>query len=168
MRLVTSRLVLRPPTHDDVAAIVAGCSDPEAARFIPVLPVPYTEADARWWLETNDERYETGQEVPFAITEPPDDELLGVISVQLHDGGSIGYWLGPAARGRGLMTEALQAVTHWAETQDVRGLCLAAHVDNVASQRVAEKAGFTRAAGLVPHDPPFRDGRADAVRYARP
>jgi RimJ/RimL family protein N-acetyltransferase len=163
VRLTTARLVLRPPTADDVPAIVDGCSDPDVARYIPVLPVPYTEADARWWLDTAPRRWDADRERAFAITIPPSDELMGVISVERRPGGVIGYWLHARARGRGLMTEALIAVAEWA---DVRGLHLNAHEDNVASQRVAEKAGFVRV-GLVPHDPPFHDGRADAVRYER-
>jgi RimJ/RimL family protein N-acetyltransferase len=167
MRLTTPRLVLRPPREGDVAALVEGCSDPEVARFSPVIPVPYTDADARGWLAGAAQRWATDREREFAITEPPADELLGVISVQLRDGGSIGYWLRPSARGRALMAEALEAVTAWAETEHhVRGLCLSTHVDNVASQRVAERAGFARV-GRVAHDPPFNDGRVDAVRFAR-
>jgi len=167
MVLTTARLVLRPPRESDVAALVDGCSDPEVARFSPVIPVPYTDEDARGWLAGAQQRWATDRERELAITEPPGDELLGVISVQLRDGGSIGYWLRPSARGRALMAEALEAVTAWAETEHhVRGLCLSTHVDNVASQRVAERAGFARA-GLVAHDPPFNDGRVDAVRFAR-
>lgn len=167
MRLATSRLVLRPPAPGDVPAIVDGCSDPEVARFSPVIPIPYTEDHARGWLAGAQQRWATDREREFAITAPPDDELLGVISVQLRDGGSLGYWLRPAARGRGLMAEALRAVTVWAEEEhQVRGLYLTAHVDNLASQRVAEQAGFARA-GMVAHDPPFNDGRVDAVRFER-
>ena len=38
--LRTSRLVLRAPEERDVAAIVSGCSDPEVARYVPVIPAP--------------------------------------------------------------------------------------------------------------------------------
>jgi RimJ/RimL family protein N-acetyltransferase len=155
--------VLRPPNAGDVPAIVDGCSDPDVTRFMPVLPIPYSEDDARAWLDGAEERWKTDRERAFAITIPPSDELMGVISIELRPGGVTGYWLRAQARGRGLMTEALVAVAEWA---DVRGLHLNAHEDNVGSQRVAEKAGFARV-GLVPHDPPFHDGRADAVRYQR-
>ncbi len=156
--------MLRAPDERDVPAIVEGCSDPNVTRFIPVLPIPYTEADARWWLGGADERWERSRERAFAITVPPSDALVGVISVELRRGGVIGYWPGEAARGRGLMTEALTAVADWAA---MPGLYLTVHEENVASQRAAEKAGFIRV-GLVPHDPPFHDGRAVAVRYERP
>jgi RimJ/RimL family protein N-acetyltransferase len=161
----TPRLVLRPPEERDVPAIVAGCSDPEVPRFIPLIPVPYTEADARDWLAGEAARRRDGAEHAFAITRPDEDVLLGVISVRVRPGGSIGYWLCADARGQGLMPEAVVAVVAWARDEHgIDDLHITAHPDNLASQRVAEKAGFTRI-GLVHHEPSFRDGLSRAVRF---
>jgi RimJ/RimL family protein N-acetyltransferase len=88
-----------------------------------------------------------------------------VVTVRLAEGGTVGYWLAPEARGRGVMTEALRAVVSWArEEHGIRRLVLTTHPDNVASQRVAERAGFVRV-GLTEHAPPFRDGTAHAVLF---
>jgi RimJ/RimL family protein N-acetyltransferase len=160
----TARLVLREPAERDVPAIVAGCSDPDVPRYIPLIPSPYGSADARGWLGGLAAR-RAEHEHTFAITRPEEDELLGVITVRLRHGGSIGYWLRAEARGAGLMTEALAAVVAWAREQHgVEGLVLTTHPDNVASQRVAERAGFVRA-GMVEHQPPFADGLTRAVRF---
>jgi RimJ/RimL family protein N-acetyltransferase/peptidase E len=126
----TPRVVLREPNLRDVPQIVDGCSDPEVARFIPAIPVPYTERDAREWLASTDER-------ALAITEDG-GELLGAISLS---GSSLGYWLRPTARGRGLASEALRAVADWSGRDD---LYLTIHPDNTASRRVAERAGFVQ------------------------
>jgi RimJ/RimL family protein N-acetyltransferase len=164
----TERLVLRPPAERDVPAIVAGCSDPAVARNIPLIPAPYTERDARAWLAADEERRRASGEVTFAITRPGEDVLLGVISVRLRPGGSIGYWIAAPARGQGLMPEALMAVVAWARDEHgIPGLHLTTHPDNAASQRVAEKAGFTRT-GLVDHEPRFADGVSRAVRFEAP
>jgi hypothetical protein len=40
-------LLLRPPAAGDVPEVAAACRDPEIARFLPFIPVPYTEDDAR-------------------------------------------------------------------------------------------------------------------------
>ena len=149
----TPRLVLREPDPRDIPQIVAGCSDPGVARYIPLIPVPYTERDAREWLARDDER-------AFAITEGG-GELLGVVSVRPRPGGSLGYWLRAGARGHGLAAEALRAVVAWTGRDD---LFLTTHPDNVASQRVAERAGFVCVA-LVDHDPPFPNGRSDTLRF---
>src|SRR4051812_35364780 len=113
----TARLVLRPPEERDVPQLVEGCSDPREPRYIPMIPVPYGEDDARAWLAGDGERWDELRECSFAITTRDRDELLGVISVRLIEGGSIGYWLRARARGRGVMAEALEGVVRWAREE---------------------------------------------------
>jgi RimJ/RimL family protein N-acetyltransferase len=65
----------------------------------------------------------------------------------LHDQGSAetGYHVVPEARGRGLATAGLRLLARWTFAElEVGRLQLTTHLDNLASQRVAEKAGFTR------------------------
>ena len=57
----------------------------------------------------------------------------------------IGYGVSGAERGKGYATEALVAVSQWAQSMGgIQRAWLTANTDNVASIRVAEKAGFTR------------------------
>jgi RimJ/RimL family protein N-acetyltransferase len=164
----TGRLVLRAPAERDVPAIVAGCREPDVSRYIPLIPASYSEADAREWLGGLAARQVEDREHTFAITRADEDELLGVITVRLRRGGSIGYWLRREARGAGLMTEALTAVVEWARREHgIDGLFLTTHPDNRASQRVAERAGFVRI-GEVDHQPQFADGLTRAIRYDAP
>jgi RimJ/RimL family protein N-acetyltransferase len=164
MEIRTERLLLRPLRREDAPAIATGCADADVPRFIPFVPEHYTEADAHAFLDAALARAGDDAERTFAITAPPADALLGAITVRVREGGSVGYWLTPAARGRGLTTEALRGVAAWAHEQGIRCLTLTAHPENLASQRVAEKAGFRRI-GLVPHEPPFRDGTAVAEGF---
>lgn len=128
------------------------------ARYIPIIPAPYRESDARAWLQGAAESWEEGRELSLGSCWLDGDELLGVVSLRLRPGGSLGYWMRPGVRGHGVMTEALTAVVEWAETErGMEGLRLMAHPDNLASQSVARKAGFARI-GLVEHEPAFRDG----------
>lgn len=58
----------------------------------------------------------------------------------------IGYDLTPDARGQGYATEAVRALTEWALSRDgVHTVVAHTDPDNTASQRVLERAGFTRA-----------------------
>jgi RimJ/RimL family protein N-acetyltransferase len=166
MEIRAERVVLRRLRADDAPAIVAGCSDPDVPRFIPFVPQPYEEKDAVTFLREVDRRWASDDvERNLAIADPGTDDLLGVVTVRLREGGEVGYWLQAAARGSGLMTEAVNAIVRWAvEEHGIRRLTLTAHPDNLASQRVAEKAGFVQI-GLVPHQPPFRDGTAVAVAF---
>lgn len=151
---------LRPFEERDVPAIAAACQDPEIPRWTAV-PSPYTEADARQWLESDEEE-------SFAVVDKQSDELLGSIGVRYLDGGigEVGYWVKREARGRGVATRALGLVARWALVD--RGLGrfqLRADVANEASQRVAEKAGFVRE-GVLRSGLAFKGERRDVVMYS--
>ena len=160
-------LVLRSWTFDDVPAITEACRDPEIARWIPFVPVPYTQRDAAEYVEAclaaDDGRY------PLAMTSKEDDKLLGSIDLRVNamQTGHIGYWVAREARGRGVCTHALRVLCRWAIDELRLGrLELVTDPDNFASQRVAEKAGFQREAVLRAHLI-HRDGsRRDSVMFS--
>lgn len=112
-----------------------------------------------------DEDHEySGSEKFFVIVDALTNAFLGVVFVELRDGGEVGYLLAAGARGRGVMTEAVRAVVRWAEGSGIRRLCLTTHPANVASQRVAERAGFIKSR-VLSHDPPLRGGRTESWLY---
>ena len=163
MELRDEELLLRSLTDDDVPAVVAACQDPELARFIPGFPSPYTESHARIWI---DSRPSLDKARTFLIVDATDGDLYGAIEVRLGEVGSIGYWIAAEARGRGIATRATRLLSEWALTEGgVERLELTTHPDNVASQRVAEKAGFTREGTLRGHVK-FPDGRRDSVMFS--
>jgi RimJ/RimL family protein N-acetyltransferase len=164
VELRTERLVLRPPRSADLDAIVEACRDPDVPRFIPFVPAPYTDDDGRAFLDAVERAWAESDERTFAIC-GDDDVLIGAVTVRLREGGTVGYWLNPAARGKGLMTEAVRAIVGWArEDCGIERLLLWTHPDNVASQAVAERAGFVRI-GLAEHALPFRDGTTLGVKF---
>ncbi len=164
MEIRTERLILRQPRSSDLDAVVEACQDPQIARFIPFVPEPYRDQDARGWLDATARAWKESDERSFAICDL-DDRLIGAVDVRLREGGTVGYWLAAPARGQGLMTEAVRAVVRWArEEHGIRQLFLWTHPDNVASQRVAERAGFVRL-GLFEHEPAFRDGTTAGVKF---
>jgi RimJ/RimL family protein N-acetyltransferase len=123
------------------------CREPEVIRFTSV-PVPYDADDARLWLDLHPARLAAGDGAAFAITEGGDELPAGSIGVRvLHDQGiaETGYHVVEARRGRGLATAALRLIARWTFAElPVARLQLTTHLDNPGSQRVAEKAGFTR------------------------
>jgi len=72
--------------------------------------------------------------------------IVGSLSFKgLNDNGmiEIGYGMNPEYQGKGLMTEAVSAAAHWASQQPgVLSIEAETKMDNIASQRVLEKAGF--------------------------
>jgi RimJ/RimL family protein N-acetyltransferase len=77
------------------------------------------------------------------------DKIVGSISLFHADwevrSAEIGYGVRSEERGKGYASEALGAVTRWALTEGgIQRAWLTANTDNVASVRVAEKAGLRR------------------------
>ena len=164
MELRDGDLVLRAWTEDDLEALVAAINDSEIAYWIPPIPYPYTEEDARAFLDGE----VAPEEYRLAITLA--GEVVGGIGmgVNSHDyRGTIGYWVARDARGRGTCTRALRLLAgHGLEELELQRLELITDPDNLASQRVAEKVGFQREGVLRAH---LRhpDGRIrDAVMFS--
>jgi RimJ/RimL family protein N-acetyltransferase len=159
-------IVLRRFLESDVPAITAACADPETTRFTLHIPHPYTEADARAYLRQTDDNWRAGTHRAFAVADGATGHLLGAIEVKLGETAVIGYWTAPEARGCGVATRALRLLSRWAVTEGgVERLELLTHPENVASQRVAEKAGFVREGVLRSHAH-FREGRRDSVLFS--
>lgn len=165
MELRDKELELRPFTLDDVPAIVKACNDPEIQHWIPMIPRPYTEEDARTFVRGEVEGI--GQQ-QFAVSEG--GRVVGSIGLgvnELSHNGHIGYWCAPQARGRGLTTRALRLLCkHALEDLRLERLELITDPDNHASQRVAEKVGFTREGVLRSHLLHPDGRRRDSVMFS--
>jgi len=108
------------------------------------FPHPYTLSDAEEFLAA------VANSTPrtfFAIA--LDDQAVGGIGYTLHDdveraSAEIGYWLGTAYWGRGIMTSALRAVTAYAfDRHDVlRRVYAVPFAWSAASIRVLAKVGY--------------------------
>jgi len=166
--LSDGRVTLRGWRLSDVPQIVAMCSEPDVIRFTSV-PVPYDADDARLWLDLHPARLAAGDGAAFAITEGGDQLPVGSIGVRvMHDQGiaETGYHVVEARRGRGLATAALRLIARWTFAElPVARLQLTTHLDNPGSQRVAEKAGFTRE-GVLRAWADQRGARPDLVMWS--
>jgi RimJ/RimL family protein N-acetyltransferase len=137
-------VTLRRFREDDVPALTEACQDPEIPRWTNV-PSPYTEEDARVFI--HDTLRGDREEMSLAIADARTDELLGAIGLRLRAPGlaEIGYWLAAPARGRGAATRAARLICQWAFAEmPLARMQLHTLPGNEASERVAERAGFTR------------------------
>ena len=158
---------LRPPGSADAEWIVASCRDPVVQRWLPALPSPYELEHAEWWLGRAERVWADGTAAPFVVEDAATAAPLGVIELRVGPPADVGYWLAPAGRGRGVMTRALRLVVEYGfRERDLARLELYTLLDNVPSQRVAERAGFVRE-GIVRARIESRDGdRHDAYVFA--
>lgn len=152
-RIVGEQIVLRPPRPEDSDRIVEACSDERSAHWLTDLPTPYTLDAALGYVEYCRDQAASGRGVSWVVADPETDELLGNISLMdlTHgEDAEIGYWAHPAARGRGVMTEACGAVVRHAFVPEedgglgLRRLRIEVVPENVASLRVIERNGFVR------------------------
>lgn len=145
-RLVTDRCIVRPFREADVAALARHANDRAVwLQLRDRFPHPYTEADARQFLE---HLRRAGPLTHFAIE--VDGEAAGGIGlepqVDVHAGSAeIGYWVARAAWGRGVATAAVRALTEFVFERDKwRRLFAGVFSTNPASMRVLEKVGYRR------------------------
>jgi RimJ/RimL family protein N-acetyltransferase len=142
-------VTLRAFTLDDIPAVTAACQDPEIARWTAMIPSPYTEDDARQWIESHDEARAAGLACPFAVVDAESGELLGSAGfhqIEWEDSSlDIGYWIAPWARRRRAATRAVVLLSQWAlGNLEMERISLLTFPGNVASEGVAAAAGYTR------------------------
>ena len=162
-------VALRMFSAEDAPWIQMACDRPEMARFIPVIPSPYTIAHAKAFVRYAQDAWEQETSAPFAITTTA-GQPLGAIEVQREQSdpahAAIGYWLRPEARGRGAATEAVRLASLWAfDALHVERLSLITNPENKASQSVAERAGYRRE-GLFRAWESTSTGRRDSVMFS--
>lgn len=150
------RVRLRPHRDDDVARIVQSCTDPATRHWLPGLPSPYGVDDARAFITGCRLQAAIGQKVCWVVADRESDLMLadvglfGLADARCPGSAEMGYGAHPDARGRGVMSEAVElALAHAYASRDDGGLGrhrvqLGASWNNTASRRVAERAGFTQ------------------------
>lgn len=161
-------VLVRSPVESDATSIFAACQDPEVSRYT-ALPAPYEWHHATDWIPGTADAWRSRTSTPMVVVDAMTHDLLGSCGLieMREDQAEIGYWVERQALGRGVATRAVRLVTHWGVTDlGLPQIELLADVRNVASHRVAEKAGYTRD-GEVP--PPARcTGRCERmVRFVR-
>lgn len=143
--LRTPRLTLRPFSAADTERVWQIENNWNVARMLRMAVYPPDRDVIAAWLSTHEAERREGTAYRFALVS--DGRVIGCTDVdQIKAGdGSLGYWLDEACWGRGLATEAAQAVVAFAVSQLKLQRLVSGHAsDNPASGRVLEKLGFRR------------------------
>lgn len=161
-------VVLRPWRDTDIPALCAAAADPEIAAW-STLPQPFGLAQAQAFLEESRSMWRDGTGAAFAIVSASSGTLVGAVTRYGPQGhqSTLGCWVVPEARGRGIGTRALRAVADWtlATTATIR-LDAFIMVGNDVSERMTQRAGFQREGVLRAWE--LIDGQpVDCVAYSR-
>jgi len=137
--LATARLMLRRPEVGDIASIVAIAGDWQISSRLGRVPYPYSEQDAHAFL-----REIVPNEWTWAITLRVSGEFVGVIGLHPEepDVAELGYYVARRHWGRGIATEAVLSIIHYGQSIGLRRIIAGHFVNNPASGRVLQKAGF--------------------------
>ncbi|SCE94999.1 GNAT family N-acetyltransferase [Micromonospora chokoriensis] len=155
----TPRTEVRGLTAADAEAAGEIFADKLTRRWLP-LPDDSGPIDGHaWCTELARQRRDSGEGDHYAVVRREDDQMVGSLWTRRTDWGArlteISYAMAPHARGFGFAVEAVDAVAialileHGFQRVELR-----VAPGNLASRRVAEKAGFSyegllRNAGLV-------------------
>ncbi len=154
----------------DAPVIAAACRDPDIVRWT-FMPERMTVAQARDWIERAHDGFVRARALRLAIVDASDGSFIGQVGVGRLDWqervGEVFYWVAPHARRRGGAARAARCISQWSfDVLNLARVELTVDPENVASQGVAERAGFTRE-GVLRSYQRFKGGRMDAVMYSR-
>lgn len=149
------RVVLRPMHDGDLPRIVETRSDRETQRWLQGVreAAPHSLESHAGFLDDRLEEAANGAAVHWAIADPGSDDYLGQVSllgVHHRREAELGYWAHPSVRGRGATSEAARLIVRHAFVPWEDGglglhrLTAGAALDNEASHRILERAGFVR------------------------
>jgi len=170
---------LSPFTRTDGAAIGDFNLDDDHRRWFDQPPVSRDPDARRRHGEDVAERWrrawDTGAELSFAVRLAPDGAAIGMAELRPSEGGAadISYAIVPTKRGHGYAARAVRLLSD--AGLDVLGFVrieLRCDVDNVASAKTAERAGFTferldPGAGVFEHVEGWRGTPRDERVYSR-
>ena len=142
-------IVVRVPRDSDVDALVRYGDDPDVAETVWVpIPTPCSRVVAAERLANFDRGWEQDNRFGPAliIADAQSDEMIGVLFLRAREQDSVelSYGVAPALRNRGVATAAVTLASGWC-LQELGAARVELRIGqgNLASQRVAVKAGFS-------------------------
>lgn len=143
--LVTNRLILRKLSLSDAEGIYKNwASDPEVAKYVTWYAhkdINITKALVNTWIKEED----NPKTIRYMITIKGNDEVIGCIDVVDYIDGcpEIGYCLSRSQWNKGYMSEACNAFIEYLFSIGFDSIVIEADENNIASNKVIEKLGFT-------------------------
>lgn len=147
----TERLILREFTLNDVEELNSICSQSYILKWMPDWKRTVEERE-EWisWVQNNYlKATKNVVRIMLAVTLKSNKQLIGMVGIgnkeEVNNEIEIAYFISENYSNKGYISEASKAMTEWAFTNlKLDYLIAIVETDNIPSQRVVEKCGFTK------------------------
>lgn len=146
----TERLILSQLKENDIPFIVEYLQHRIYSDLTSNIPYPYTENDAKLWLEMSTDAFENNTGYTFGIHNKKGG-FIGAIGIHDRDDdkAELGYWIGVPYWNKGYVTEAARAVVGFGlNTLNFNKIFATHFLHNPASGKIMEKIGMEKEAVL--------------------
>lgn len=163
---------LRTFREEDIEMVYQAVLDSfeEISRWMSWCHAGYAREEMAGFIMSREEAWRNDAEYSFGVFDAATDEYLGNVSLNYlkreYQMANLGYWMRTSRTRRGAATRATRLCARFGlEQLGLQRIEIIAAVENLASQRVAEKAGARREGTLrrrlLIHDQP-----SDAVLFS--
>jgi len=149
MPILTPRLLIRPPQPGDGPAFhaVINASKEHLKRFLPWAEWHRSVEESENTARLQYTKFLNRTDIVLGIFDKDTQTLLGGSGLHRIDWNipkfEIGYWVSKDAEGRGIVSEAVNAITRYAFKQlQAKRLEIRYETDNLRSRALAERLGF--------------------------
>ena len=121
----------------------------EFSRWMPWCHENYTISESETFIESLEEKWQNEKDFGFAIFDAKTNEFLGGTGLsqpsENHKFYNLGYWVRVSRQNRGISSEAAQILAKSGfEDLPINRIEILTAIENVPSQKAAEKSGATR------------------------
>ncbi|MFA7685457.1 MAG: GNAT family N-acetyltransferase [Candidatus Gracilibacteria bacterium] len=146
----TADLSLRKLRLSDAKSIHAKFYQPEILKWMFFQPRKnFSPEDQKEWIKKILAKSKEHRVYVFGITLPSSNEIIGIISLEkfnwANKNAQIGYWLTKEHWGKGIIPKAVKTILNFAfKKLRLHRVYGAVFSENLKSQKVLEKCGFTK------------------------
>ena len=149
--LTDGHIIVRPYREEDAGVLYEAVRESiaEVSPWLPWCHENYSIEESREFITSRRIASQGDEWYSFAIFAQEGGRFLGGVGLnfinRVHQMGNLGYWVRTSAVGSGVATSATRLAARFGfEQLGLHRIEIVAAINNIASQRVAEKAGATR------------------------
>ncbi len=166
-----ANIQLRPYRLNDAPELYEAAKESilDVYQWLPWCHPDYKIEESKTWLDEQTQKQQEGTEYNFAILDDGGTYVGGCGLNQIdrkQKVANLGYWVRSSAMGQGVAVKAVKLLSSWGfKNTDLTRFEIKCAVNNVRSQRVAEKVGAIRE-GIIKSCLEIHGTKHDAIIFA--